>query len=257
MNMKRIILGTLLLTVLGCSEDIKILEERIKAQAEKNNTEISVTDIKKTALFLDAWGKKDYYQEDINKFKDQDLINFPEDVEVLFTGSSSIRFWNSLEEDMRPLKVLNRGFGGAHIVHVNYHFEDVVSRYNPQAIVFFCGTNDITALKTAKETVEDFKIFQNKVRTNLPNVPIFVIGIKPTPAREYIEEEELEYNKLIADLAAEDELLSFIDIWDAMLSEEGERIPELFVEDGLHINAKGYEIWTKLVRENLKQRFNL
>jgi len=257
MNMKRIILGTLLLTVLGCSEDIKILEERIKAQAERNNTEISVTDIKKTALFLDAWGKKDYYQEDINKFKDQDLINFPEDVEVLFTGSSSIRFWNSLEEDMRPLKVLNRGFGGAHIVHVNHHFEDVVSRYNPQAIVFFCGTNDITALKTAKETVEDFKIFQNKVRTNLPNVPIFVIGIKPTPAREYIEEEELEYNKLIADLAAEDELLSFIDIWDAMLSEEGERIPELFVEDGLHINAKGYEIWTKLVRENLKQRFNL
>jgi hypothetical protein len=257
MNMKRIILGTLLLTVLGCSEDIKILEERIKAQADRNNTEISVTDIKKTALFLDAWGKEDYYQEDINKFKDQDLINFPEDVEVLFTGSSSIRFWNSLEEDMRPLKVLNRGFGGAHIVHVNYHFEDVVSRYNPQAIVFFCGTNDITALKTAKETVEDFKIFQNKVRTNLPNVPIFVIGIKPTPAREYIEEEELEYNKLIADLAAEDELLSFIDIWDAMLSEEGERIPELFVEDGLHINAKGYEIWTKLVRENLKQRFNL
>ena len=257
MNMKRIILGTLLLTVLGCSEDIKILEERIKAQAERNNTEISITDIKKTALFLDAWGKEDYYQEDINKFKDQDLINFPEDVEVLFTGSSSIRFWNSLEEDMRPLKVLNRGFGGAHIVHVNYHFEDVVSRYNPQAIVFFCGTNDITALKTAKETVEDFKIFQNKVRTNLPNVPIFVIGIKPTPAREYIEEEELEYNKLIADLAAEDELLYFIDIWDAMLSEEGERIPELFVEDGLHINAKGYEIWTKLVRENLKQRFNL
>ena len=257
MNMKRIILGTLLLTVLGCSEDIKILEERIKAQAERNNTEISITDIKKTALFLDAWGKKDYYQEDINKFKDQDLIDFPEDVEVLFTGSSSIRFWDSLEEDMRPLKVLNRGFGGAHIVHVNYHFEDVVSLYNPQAIVFFCGTNDITALKTAKETVEDFKIFQNKVRTNLPNVPIFVIGIKPTPAREYIEEEELEYNKLIADLAAEDELLSFIDIWDAMLSEEGERIPELFVEDGLHINAKGYEIWTKLVRENLKQRFNL
>ncbi len=257
MNMKRIILGTVLLTVLGCSEDIKILEERIKAQAERNNTEISITDIKKTALFLDAWGKEDYYQEDINKFKDQDLIDFPENVEVLFTGSSSIRFWNSLEEDMRPLKVLNRGFGGAHIVHVNYHFEDVVSRYNPQAIVFFCGTNDITALKTAKETVEDFKIFQNKVRTNLPNVPIFVIGIKPTPAREYIEEEELEYNKLIADLAAEDELLSFIDIWDAMLSEEGERIPELFVEDGLHINAKGYEIWTKLVRENLKQRFNL
>lgn len=257
MKIKHSILILFILTTFGCSKDLQILEERIKAQAEKNNTEISSVDIKKTALFLNAWGKEDYYQDDINKFKDQDTKDFPEDIEVLFTGSSSIRFWNSLEEDMKPLKVLNRGFGGAHIVHVNYHFEDVVSRYNPQAIVFFCGTNDITALKTAEETVEDFQIFKNKVRINLPNVPIFVIGIKPTPAREYIEEEELEYNRLITDLAAEDELLTFIDIWDPMLSEEGERIPELFVEDGLHINAKGYEIWTKLVRDNLKQRFNL
>ena len=42
-----------------------------------------------------------------------------------------------------------------------------------------------------------------------------------------------------------------------MLSTEGERIPELFVEDGLHINAQGYEIWTKLVREHLKTMFTL
>ena len=52
----------------GCSDDIKTLEERIKYQAEKNNTEISTVDIKKTALYLSSWSKEDFYQEDIDKF---------------------------------------------------------------------------------------------------------------------------------------------------------------------------------------------
>ena len=86
---------------------------------------------------------------------------------------------------------------------------------------------------------------------------IFVIGIKPTPARLYLENEEMEYNKFISDMSQDDELLTFIDIWDAMLTSEGKRIPELFVEDGLHINAEGYKIWTALVRENLKKLFTL
>ena len=62
---------------------------------------------------------------------------------------------------------------------------------------------------------------------------------------------------MIAEIASRDDLVTFIDIWDAMLSAEGERIPDLFIEDGLHINAKGYEIWTKLVRKNLKTMFTL
>ena len=255
--MKNSLITLLTLTCLGCSGDMKILEERIKAQAEKNNTEMSAVDIKKTALYLNTWSKEDFYQEAIDKFLTDDESNFPEEVDVLFTGSSSIRFWESLDQDMKPLKVLNRGFGGAHINHVNYHFEDVVLRYNPKAIVFFCGTNDITALKTPEETVNDFKIFKQKVRNSLPDIHIFVIGIKPSPARLYLENEELAYNKLIAELSSEDDLLTFIDIWDAMLTEEGKRIPELFVEDGLHINADGYKIWTRLVRDSLGNLFTL
>ena len=142
----------LVLTFFGCSDDIQILEERIKTQAELNNTEISSVEIKKTALYLDAWSKKDFYEDAIAGFLEEDKLDFPKEIEVLFTGSSSIRFWNSLEDDMHPLKVLNRGFGGAHISHVNHHFEDVIQRYYPKAIVFFCGTNDLTALKTPEET---------------------------------------------------------------------------------------------------------
>ena len=257
MKISRLVSILLVLTFFGCSDDIQILEERIKTQAELNNTEISSAEIKKTALYLNAWSKKDFYKDAINEFLEEDKLDFPKEIEVLFTGSSSIRFWNSLEDDMQPLKVLNRGFGGAHISHVNHHFEDVIQRYSPKAIVFFCGTNDLTALKTPKETIQDFEILKEKVHQALPGVHLFVIGIKPSPARVYLEKEEIAYNEMIAEIASRDDLVTFIDIWDAMLSAEGERIPDLFIEDGLHINAKGYEIWTKLVREHLKTMFTL
>ena len=255
--MKKFIQFIIIFTFYSCSEDTKLLESRIEEQARKNGVEISASEIKETAAYLKSWGKEDFYQEAIDEFLEQDLLDFPDDINVLFTGSSSIRFWNSLKEDMEPLKVLNRGFGGAHISHVNFHFNDVVRRYDPEAIVFFCGTNDITALKTPMETVKDFKMFRDKVRNELPNVHIFVIGIKPSPAREYIEKEEMEYNKLISNMAEADDLLTFIDIWDSMLTQDGKRMPELFIEDGLHINAAGYKIWTKLVREKLEPLFNL
>ena len=249
---------TLLLFFLsGCSESIRELESRIKKQAEKNNTEMSAVEIKQTAIYLNEWSKEDFFQDDVNEFLEADKADFPEGIEILFAGSSSIRFWKSLEKDMNPLKVLNRGFGGAQISHVNYHFEEVIKPYNPEAIVFFCGTNDIAALKTPEETIDDFKIFLDKVRTDLPSTHVFVIGIKPSVAREYLKEEELSYNKSIQDMSRSDDLLTFIDVWDEMLTDDGKPNPDLYVDDGLHMNEKGYIVWTKLVRENLDYYFNL
>ena len=222
---------TLLLFFLsGCSESIRELESRIKKQAEKNNTEMSAMEIKQTAIYLNEWSKEDFFQDDVNEFLEADKADFPEGIEILFAGSSSIRFWKSLEKDMNPLKVLNRGFG---------------------------GTNDIAAHKTPEETIDDFKIFLDKVRTNLPSTHVFVIGIKPSVAREYLKEEELSYNKSIQDMSRSDDLLTFIDVWDEMLTDDGKPNPDLYVDDGLHMNEKGYVVWTKLVRENLDYYFNL
>ncbi len=95
------------------------------------------------------------------------------------------------------------------------------------------------------------------MRANLPGIPVFVIGIKPSVAREYLKAEEMEYNSTISEMSEKDELLFFVDVWEEMLTAEGKPNPSLFVEDGLHINAEGYKIWTKLVRANLINYFNL
>ena len=254
MNKKFLTISTIFILI-SCSNSFVELENKIKIHAEKNGIEKSFFQVKKEALFIQQWSKDNAFIDEIDEFKRMDKENFPKKGKILFAGSSSIRFWDSLEEDMEPLKVLNRGFGGAQISHVIYHFEDVVKPYNPKAIVFFCGTNDLTALKTPKEAMNDFKKFLNLVRNEFGNIKVYVIGIKPTVDRLYLDEEERIFNNLISSLTSNDAYLEYINIWDPMLNQDGTRMPELFIEDGLHMNEKGYEVWTRLVRESLSKDF--
>ena len=256
MNKKLLIISSFFVLI-SCSDSFVELEDRVKIHAEKNGIEKSLFQVKKEALYIQQWSKEDAFIDEINEFKKLVKEIFPEKGKILFTGSSSIRFWDSLEEDMKPLEVLNRGFGGAQISHVIYHFEEIIKPYEPKAIVFFCGTNDLTALKTPKETLKDFKKFLNLVRNEFGNIKVYVIGIKPTVDRLYLDKEERIFNSSIKLLASDDAYLEYINIWDPMLNQDGTRMPELFIEDGLHMNKKGYEVWTKKVRESLGKDFNL
>ena len=255
--MKRFYFLLIILFLTGCSSEIKEIETRIENRLAKTNTNASFFQLKRDAYYIYQWNKDETFRDEINEFKKLDKENFPEKGKILFTGSSSIRFWDSLEEDMEPLEVLNRGFGGAQISHVIYHFEEIIKPYEPKAIVFFCGTNDLTALKTPKETMSDFKKFLSLVRNEFGNIKVYVIGIKPSVDRLYLDKEERIFNSSIKLLASQDAYLEYIDVWDSMLSEDGSRMPELFIEDGLHMNKKGYEVWTKQVRKSLSKDFNI
>ena len=46
-------------------------------------------------------------------------INYP-DKSILFIGSSSIRLWTTLKDDMVPYNVIQRGYGGAHFRDIIY-----------------------------------------------------------------------------------------------------------------------------------------
>ena len=254
---KKNFLTLLSFLLVSCSSEFSKIEARVELNAQKNKSKLTFLQIKKEAYYLYQWSKNNAFQDEINEFKKLDEKNFPEKEKILFTGSSSIRFWESLDEDMAPLKTLNRGFGGAHISHVIYHFNEIIKPYNPKAIVFFCGTNDLTALKTPEETINDFKKFLSLVRNEFGNIKVYVIGIKPTVDRIYLDEEERIFNSSINSLASEDAYLEYINVWDSMLNEDGTRMPELYIEDGLHMNERGYAIWTKKVRESLSIDFTL
>ena len=225
--------------------------ERAKALGHELNDE----ELKYWTKNIQSYNSPNRFDADIGQFVQQDKISFPPINQFLFIGSSSIRLWLSLEEDMKPLKVINRGFGGAHIKHINRHLDKIVFPYKPKAIIFFCGSNDINGWNSPQDVFAEFEIFFNSVKKRLPKTKVFVIGIQPSPSRFDQRPRQLEWNDAVSNLSKTDPNLVYVDVSSAMLSSDNKPRLELYTYDTLHMNENGYKIWTKRVRENLKNYF--
>jgi lysophospholipase L1-like esterase len=53
---------------------------------------------------------------------------------------------------------------------------------------------------------------------------------------------------------AEERGVDYLDIHRRMLGADGEADPRWFDDDGLHLNAEGYTLWTGMVRDWLARR---
>ena len=78
---------------------------------------------------------------------------------ILFAGSSTFTYWKHLSEDWSPCPVINAAFGGSSVGQVNANFEQLVKRWRPGLIVYYCGVNDINAGMSAQSVVDGFKQF--------------------------------------------------------------------------------------------------
>ena len=192
------------------------------------------------------------FRDEILRFAEVDRATPPPPCPVLFVGSSSIRMWRTLAEDMAPMPVINRGFGGSTIGQSNLYFDRIVAPYRPRAIVFYAGENDIDGGQSPAEAASQFRTFLAKKRATLGRTPVFYISAKPSKLRFGQFARQTELNNAIRDLAAISSDLIFIDVVPSMLS--GGRPRDIYVEDGLHMNAAGYAIWRGLVRQALTNR---
>ena len=57
-----------------------------------------------------------------------------------------------------------------------------------------------------------------------------------------------ESNELLGEACEADRLLTFINIVTPMLNEHHEPRSELFTEDQVHMNEKGYRVWKDTIR---------
>lgn len=187
------------------------------------------------------------FESDIAAFEAADRQNPPAKGGVVFVGSSSIRVWKTLTEDFPAYHVLNRGFGGSHIIDSVHFAQRIVTPYEPKMIVFYAGTNDLADGKSPEALLAEYQAFVAQVRAKLPTTPIAFISVAPAPSRWSNVENIRKTNALIAQFSKTDSNLKFIDIFPLMLDKKGEPRPELFVDDQLHMNPAGYAIWVKAV----------
>ncbi|MDB4465778.1 hypothetical protein N9057_05775, partial [Akkermansiaceae bacterium] len=91
-----------------------------------------------------------------------------------------------------------------------------------------------------------------KLHGSLPKTRIVFLPIKPSLSRWEKWPEMKKANLTIQAISANDPLLDYLDTSTPMLGADGKPMPDLFKKDGLHLNDKGYQIWTKVVKKWLK-----
>ena len=193
------------------------------------------------------------FEKEIEAFEAADAKHAPPSGAVLFVGSSSIRKWTTVAADFPGLAVINRGFGGSKIPDSTHYASRIVTPYKPRAIVFYAGDNDLAGGRTPEGVLADYKAFVAEVRRSLAETPILFLAIKPSLARVKLIATQNEANRLVREYVAADKTLSYVDVATPMFKADGQPRPELFVSDGLHMNAEGYKIWTSILTPLLKE----
>ena len=204
------------------------------------------------------FGATAYAQEwepSIRAFESQDKTHPVAPGAIVFTGSSSIAYWDSLVADMKPLTVINRGFGGSEYTDVNHYADRIVIAYHPAAVVVYAGDNDLASpgRKTAQSVARDVQQFVQIVHAKLPQTWIFVLSIKPSILRWKAWPEMQEANQLIQDYLRTQDRAAYIDVASPMLDQSGRPSGDLFISDRLHPSPKCYALWTSIIKPVLLQ----
>ncbi|WP_298300930.1 GDSL-type esterase/lipase family protein [Hydrotalea sp.] len=193
-----------------------------------------------------------FYQE-IQAFKQQDSLQFPSANAILFVGSSSFQKWKDVQDYFPNHTIINRGFGGSTLPDVIRYAPEIILPYHPKQIVIYCGENDIaedTAI-TPQQVLNRVKTLLSIIRKKYTNIPVDYISIKPSPSRVQWQQKMVAANQLIQAYLEKQPHTRFIDVYHAMLNADGTINETIFINDRLHMNAKGYHIWQKILEPAL------
>lgn len=171
---------------------------------------------------------------------------------IVGIGSSSMRGWHRMiHEDLAPLTIIPRGFGGSNMYDALYFVERAVLVHEPRAVLLYEGDNDIAMGKPPVAVLDTFRAFVARIHEADPTIRIHVLSIKPSISRLGVWPQMMEANELLRLECEGDPRLFYIDVSTPMLGEDGTPREELFLGDMLHMNRAGYEIWRDVVREAL------
>jgi len=168
---------------------------------------------------------------------------------IVATGSSSMRGWHkTIAEDLAPLTIVPRGFGGSNINDSLHYLEAIVLKNKPRAVLLYQGDNDVAGGFPVAEIVGKFREFVQRIHAVLPEARIYILSVKPSPSRWKHWPTMSEVNAALGQLAAENPLVTFIDVATPMLGPDGQPKPDIFLSDKLHMNPQGYAIWRNVVK---------
>ncbi len=167
---------------------------------------------------------------------------------IVFTGSSSVRFWNALEQSFPNQQIINTGFGGSQATDLLIFLDDLVLDYNPKKVFIYEGDNDLWAKERPNQVITVTEEIIQRIKANNPNTEIVLISAKPSISRWKMRRKYRRLNRKMERLTQRDPFINYVDVWFPML-ENKKLKTDIFIKDGLHMNQKGYDIWYQAMKD--------
>ena len=182
---------------------------------------------------------------------------------IIFYGPSNMTLWFSLETDMLPYRGQNHGMGGCIDDDLMHYAPRLLYPYHPAAVFFQTGSNDIAGGIPLETILSNKKKMYAEFLKNLPEAQLIVCSGLPLPGRAQYWEPTCRTNELLKKMCEETDRLHFMSADDVMLTDHGpEKLrtrdgryfnPELFRMDQIHLNKKGHDRWTALMKDKLRE----
>lgn len=195
------------------------------------------------------------WEKEIQKYEALDQKSTDPADGILLIGSSSIRRWDSAPEDLAPFRVIPRGYGGAKYSDLAVFAERLITPHDFRAVVVFVG-NDISGKETdaTPEAVE--RLVRHVVgiaREHRPDASVLLVEVTPTRSRYDAWPKIRQLNAMLREVCFTEPNVHFVATAETFLTHDNQPRENLFVDDQLHLNKEGYDIWGKIIRDRLTE----
>lgn len=192
---------------------------------------------------------------------------------IVFFGNSGFGAWNNVE-GLAPMEemilgkdgapaVWNHGLSGSTTDDQLYYYHRLVRQYNPRALVMLSHANNMENGYNAQEMMMLLARICAWARADMPGIKIYLCDVRPLegcrnniPWRGNV----YLYNRMLDEYAAkyEDTVVlkhredpRFFE--EGFVGDFGHPRAEMFVEDLVHYNQQGFEIYADFFREKLEE----
>ena len=203
--------------------------------------------------FIDIWNES--LEKAVCRYESEKV----ERGQIVFYGPSNFTRWSE-HFGNKPLRevllgksgrecCVNRGFGSSCSEHQLYYYPRMVRPLEPKVLVYSGFGNAENFGYSVEETWEIAQRVIVYALTDFPECRIYLCG---TNGRQNVTEERLRHtdrcDALLREFSEKTSRCIFIDPKEY----EPLRRNDIYVEDGVHFNSKGYEIYTEYFKQVLK-----
>jgi lysophospholipase L1-like esterase len=157
--------------------------------------------------------------------------------------------WKNVQTYFPDVVAINSGFGGSEISDLLYYYKEAILMFKPSKVFIYEGDNDIAGKKDPQKIVKTFKDLLRNLKKESPELKIVIISTKPSLSRWHFKDEYIKLNKLMEGICSNEPNVEFANVWDIMISDDKTPLKDVFLEDGLHMNKKGYDLWYHILKE--------